>query len=66
MRREPCPKCGQGIVSVTHRIRLNGWGGVESDTPASVAGCRTEICEWFDTRTGDRVGHGTFGPADQR
>ena len=51
LRREPCPKCGQGIVAVTHRIRLNGWGRVENDAPVSAVGCRTAGCEWYDPRT---------------
>lgn len=51
IRREPCPKCGNGVVSVTHRIRRNGWGGVVTDTPVSAAGCRTHDCGWYDVRT---------------
>jgi hypothetical protein len=46
LRREPCPACAQGIVAVTHRVRLNGWGRIEADTPVSVAGCQTDGCEW--------------------
>jgi hypothetical protein len=33
-------------VAVTHRVRLNGWGRIEADTPVSVAGCQTDGCEW--------------------
>ncbi len=51
VRREPCPKCGQGVASVTHQVRLNGWGGVVIDTPVSATGCHTEGCEWYDART---------------
>ena len=51
IRREPCPKCGQGTVSVTHEVRLNGWGRVETDAPVSANGCKTVGCEWYDPRT---------------
>jgi hypothetical protein len=46
LRREPCPACERGIVAVTHRVRLNGWGRIEADTPVSVAGCQTDGCQW--------------------